>query len=116
MSGFQAFGNPAYPGLQFGNPRYLPHPACGSWLTSAPYQGSMPAQFGGLGLARGPMGSMAGGRPHDGLLGACMDGWQRQQMAAQHVMPRLRGTAGGYGLNRKEVDMLYGMMRMYGGM
>lgn len=77
--------------------------------------GSMPAQFDGLGLGPGPMGSMVGGTPHDHLLGACMEGWQREQMGAQYGIPRLGGTGDGFGLNRREIDMLYGMMGRYDG-
>lgn len=47
----------------------------------------MPAQFGGLGLARGPMGGgyLGGNAPRDRLLATSMARWQNQTPAAYGV-------------------------------
>lgn len=71
------------------------HPQFGFGSRQGP--GALPAQFGGLGLARGPMGSVAGtpmgygypigGPAQDHMLSAYMGGWQQRQ------------TSPGYGMN-----------------
>lgn len=91
-------------GYQPNHPRNLP---AMPGMHYSPQLGPMPAQFGGLGLARGSMGGgMMGGSPQDQMLAASMAGWQRQQ-AVGYGMQRLPWHPWGRGLSNAEGDRLW---------
>lgn len=67
----------------------------------------MPAQFDGLGLARGSMGgAMMGANPYDQRLAASMAGWQRQTPVGNGT-PRLPWYAYRRGLSNAEGDRFW---------
>lgn len=97
LSGYHAFGNPAYPRFSHGpHPRNLPIMHLNNYMNGIPAPGPMPAQFGALGLARGPMyPGMGGGLPNVSLR-AGLQQWQGRHPLVGYGggMPRLNG---GYG-------------------